>query len=169
MVRRQITSTHGRAIARYGSQKAPTLWLSIRQHKSPKPPTLMAKAELDTLLNKLQGRITGDSDFYATHRNGKTIISNYPKRRDPKKISATQHANSSAFGLAVKQCKTEMNDPERLAYWQQQYDLYVRLADKSLAQANNHFFGIDPNTISSRQKYYSTLRGFIIAQLYNNR
>ena len=130
----------------------------------------MAKAELDILLNKLRGRITGDSDFYATHRNGKTIISNYPKHRDPKKISATQHANSSAFGQAVKQCKAEMSAPDRLAYWQQQYDLYVQLAEKSLARANNRFFGIDPNTtLPSRQKYYSTLRGFIIAQLYNNR
>ena len=129
----------------------------------------MAKAELDILLNKLRGRITGDSDFYATHRNGKTIISNYPKHRDPKKISATQHANSGTFGQAVKQCKAEMNEPARLAYWQEQYAAYKQLADKSLARANNHFFGIDPNTtLPSQQKYYSTLRGFIIAQLYHN-
>lgn len=126
----------------------------------------MAKAELDILLDKLSGRLTGDSKFYTTHRHGKTVISNYPLHRDPKKISATQRANSSSFGEVVKQCKAEMNNPERLAFWQEQYAAYTKLANKHLAKANAQFFGIDPNTTPpAKQKYYSTLRGFIIAQL----
>ena len=126
----------------------------------------MAKAELDILLDKLSGRLTGDSKFYTTHRHGKTVISNYPLHRDPKKISATQRANSSSFGGTVKLCKTEMNNPERLAYWQEQYAAYTKLANKHLAKANAQFFGIDPNTTpQSKLKYYSTLRGFIIGQL----
>ena len=62
--------------------------------------------------------------------------------------------------------KAEMNNPERLAFWQEQYNRYVKLANKSLSRANAQFFGIDPNaTPQSKQKYYATLRGFIIAQL----
>lgn len=86
--------------------------------------------------------------------------------RDPKKVTAQQQAQSDVFGKAVKLCKAEMNNPERLAFWQEQYNQYVKLANKSLSRANAQFFGIDPNTTpQSKQKYYSTLRGFIIAQL----
>ena len=129
-------------------------------------PNAMAQAELDILLNKLSGRLTGDSKFYTTHRYGKTVVSNYPLHRDPKKVTAQQQAQSDTFGKAVKLCKAEMNNPERLAFWQEQYNQYVKLANKSLSRANAQFFGIDPNTTpQSKQKYYSTLRGFIIVQL----
>ena len=128
----------------------------------------MAKAELDILLDKLSGRLTGNSKFYTTHRHGRTIISNYPMHRDPKKTTASQRANSNAFGQAVKQCKIEMNDQERLAYWQDRYDAYKKAANKHLAKANTEFFGIDPlTTPPDKQKYYQTLRGFIIGQLRN--
>lgn len=70
----------------------------------------------------------------------------------------------SAFAEAVKQCKTEMADPERLAYWQTQYNEYIKLANKSLNRANRRFFG-EGSTAAAQGKYYSTLRGFIIAQL----
>ena len=126
----------------------------------------MAKAELDILLDKLSGRLTGDSKFYTTHRHGKTIISNYPLHRDPKKTTEGQRANSNAFGQAVKQCKIEMNDPERLAYWSERYEAYKKAANKNLAKANAAFFGVTngvPNVPAD--KYYTTLRGFIIGQL----
>ena len=126
----------------------------------------MAKAELDILLDKLSGRLTGDSKFYTTHRHGKTIISNYPLHRDPKKTTEGQRANSNAFGQAVKQCKIEMNDPERLAYWSERYEAYKKAASKNLAKANAEFFGMTngvPNV--PKDKYYETLRGFIIGQL----
>ena len=126
----------------------------------------MAKAELDILLNNLSGRLTGESKFYTTHRHGRTIVSNYPLHRDPKKTTKGQQANSEAFGQAVKQCKAEMNDAERLAYWTERYATYTKMANKSLAHANAQFFGVDANTtLPSKQKYYSTLRGFIIGQL----
>lgn len=70
----------------------------------------------------------------------------------------------SAFTEAVKQCKTEMGDAERLAYWQEQYAEYKQLANKNLNRANRRFFGED-STAAAQGKYYSTLRGFIIAQL----
>ena len=124
----------------------------------------MAKAELDILLDKLQGRLTGDSKFYATHRHGRMVISNYPKHKDPKVISAQQKANSSAFAQLSKQAKLELSDPERCAYWQNQFDQYTRLADKNLKKANTQFFGPDSPAVT-QNKHYSTLRGFIIAQL----
>ena len=109
----------------------------------------MAKAELDLLLSKLQGRLSGDSKFYATHRNGRTVISNYPMHKDPKSISAHQRANSSAFSQLSKQAKLELTDPDKRAAWQQRYDEY---------KAN----------YNSKDKYYFTLRGFVIAQLSKN-
>ena len=70
----------------------------------------------------------------------------------------------SAFAEAVKQCKVEMSDPARLAYWQARYADYKALANKNLNRANRRFFG-DNSTAATQEKFYSTLRGFIIAQL----
>ena len=70
----------------------------------------------------------------------------------------------SAFAEAVKQCKAEMSDPERLAYWEGLYAEYKKLAAKNLNRANRRFFGEESNA-AKQEKYYSTLRGFIIAQL----
>jgi hypothetical protein len=126
----------------------------------------MAKAELDILLNKLQGRLTGDSKFYTTHRHGRTVVSNYPLHLDPKKMTEGQKANSNAFGQAVRQCKVEMSEPERLAYWQTRYAAYKKAANKDLTKANAEFFG-ETNGVPNvpADKYYTTLRGFIIGQL----
>ena len=71
----------------------------------------------------------------------------------------------SAFAEAVKQCKAEMGDSERLVYWQEQYAEYKKLANKSLSRANRRFFG-ENSTAAAQDKFYSTLRGFIIAQLH---
>ena len=70
----------------------------------------------------------------------------------------------SAFAEAVKQCKAEMGDAERLAYWEGLYGEYKKLAGKSLSRANRRFFG-EESTAAAQGKYYTTLRGFIIAQL----
>lgn len=126
----------------------------------------MAKAELDILLDKLSGRLTGDSKFYTTHRYGRTIISNYPKHKDPKSITPSQRANSSGFGQRSTQAKQELDDSVRHEYWQDLYDQYKRLANKDLKKANTQFFG--PNSPAvQKDKYYKTLRGFVIAQLAN--
>lgn len=124
----------------------------------------MAKAQLDILLDKLSGRLTGDSEFYATHRYGRTVISNYPKHKDPKSITPSQRANSTGFGQISRQAKQELADPARHAYWQDLYDQYKRLANKNLKEANIRFFGPDSPAVI-KDKYYETLRGFVIAQL----
>ena len=126
----------------------------------------MAKAELDILLDKLSGRFKGDSKFYSTHRYGRTIISNYPLHKDPKSITANQRANSASFGELSKRAKAEMQNSERLAYWTKLYEAYKKVANKNLPKANAEFFNIDPQTTPlDKQKYYKTLRGFIIGQL----
>ena len=59
-----------------------------------------------------------------------------------------------------------MAAPERLAYWEAQYTAYKKAANKHLGRANAEFFGMTngvPNVPAD--KYYLTLRGFIIAQL----
>ena len=105
----------------------------------------MAKAELDILLNRLSGRLTGDSKFYATHRHGRTVISNYPIHKDPKSITANQKANTASFGQISTQATLELSDPERRAYWQSLYEAHLK--DKKAP------------------KYYATLRSFVIGRL----
>lgn len=65
----------------------------------------------------------------------------------------------STFSEAVRLCKTEMSDSDRLAYWQDRYIQYRKAANKHVGHANAKFLGTTSN------KFYSTLRGFIIASL----
>lgn len=127
----------------------------------------MAKAELDILLDKLSGRLTGDSKFYSSHRFGETVISNYPLHKDPNSITPRQRELNASFGETSRQAKLELADPERQAYWQNLYNRYKRLANQNLAKANRQFFGTAPDGQPSvpADKYYKTLRGFVIAQL----
>ena len=65
----------------------------------------------------------------------------------------------STFSQAVTCCKYEMSDPERLAYWQDRYIQYRKAANKHVDRANAKFLG------TRTDKFYSTLRGFIIASI----
>ena len=106
----------------------------------------MAQAELNITIDKMSGKIYGNSDVYIANRNGKTVISHYPKHRDPKSITQHQRELNTSFARISKQAKLELADPEKRAAWQQRYDEY---------KAN----------YNSKDKYYFTLRGFVIAQL----
>jgi len=109
----------------------------------------MAQAELETFLSKFTGRLTGKSQFYATRRHGRTVVSNYPKHKNSTSITESQKANSASFGEISKQAKTELSNPERLAYWEELYAAHLR--DKKAP------------------KSYATLRGFVIGQLSKNK
>lgn len=113
----------------------------------------MARADLNVVLDKLSGKLYGDSELYVTHRHGKTVISNYPRHRDEASYTPHQRELHVNFGQLSKRAKLELSDPERRAYWQQRYDEFKASYD---ASAN------------SSQKYYFTLRGFVIAQLKNH-
>jgi rRNA maturation protein Nop10 len=65
----------------------------------------------------------------------------------------------STFSQAVTRCKTEMSAPERLAYWQDRYIRYRKAATRHVERANAKFLG------TTSDKFYSTLRGFIIASI----
>lgn len=106
----------------------------------------MAQAELNISLDKMSGKIYGNSDVYIANRYGKTVISHYPKHRDISTFTPHQRELNNSFGAISKQAKQELADPEKHAYWQQHYDEYKATAKPS-------------------DKYYFTLRGFVIAQL----
>jgi len=110
----------------------------------------MAQAELNVSLDKMSGKIYGDSDVYIAHRYGKTVISHYPKHRDTSTFTPHQRELNNSFGAISKQAKQELSDPARHAYWQSLYDTY---------KANY------ASTAKPSDKYYFTLRGFVIAQL----
>lgn len=65
----------------------------------------------------------------------------------------------STFSKAVRLCKTEMTDPDCLAYWQDHYVQYRKAANKHVGRANSKFLG------TTSDNFYSALRGFIIASL----
>lgn len=90
----------------------------------------MAQAELNVAIDTLSGKIYGKSDVYITHRFGKTVISHYPKHRDPNTLTPHQRELNASFAQASKQAKFELAEPDKRA-----------------------------------DKYYFTLRGFVIAQL----
>ena len=106
----------------------------------------MAQAELNVSLDKMSGKIYGDSDVYIAHRYGKTVISHYPKHRDPNSLTQHQRDLNTSFAQISKQAKLELADPEKRAAWQQRYDEYKAKYNPA-------------------DKYYFTLRGFVIAQL----
>ena len=81
----------------------------------------MAKADLEVPFSGIHGKISKDSEIYYTHRYGKTVVSNYPRHKDPKKISANQHERQSQFRQAVAQAKAELADPDRRAYWEDRF------------------------------------------------
>ena len=108
----------------------------------------MAKAKLEIPFSSISGRLSGDNETYVTTRYGETVISNYPKRRDPKKITAHQKELNANFAQVVAQVKAELSDPLRKAHWQAEFDKHLRAtANKPAVQR------------------YKTLRGFTIAQL----
>lgn len=118
----------------------------------------MARLELATPFDEMSGKLSRKEHIVMRTRYGRTEAYAY---RHPYTgpISENRKPIIQAFSQAVKQCKTEMSDPQRLAFWQDQYARYTKLARRNPAKANMKFIGTDTD------KYYLTLRGFIIASL----
>lgn len=118
----------------------------------------MAKVELATPFDGMSGKLSSREHIVMRTRYGRTqayaIMHPY---QGP--LSAGQKMVINAFSQAVKQCKTEMADPERLAFWQDRYAQYTKLAKRNPVKANAQFIG------TNTDKFYLTLRGFIIASL----
>ena len=134
----------------------------------------MAKATLEVPFSSISGRLSGESEMYVTTRLGETVISTYPKHRDPKKITDRQRALNANFAQAVAQAKVELSDPIRRAYWQEQFTQYQRnpatyTSASASASASSFNKSATQSTLlqSAPTQYprYKTLRGFLIAQL----
>ena len=115
-------------------------------NNQPKLQANMAQAELNIAIDKMSGKIYGDSDVYIAHRYGKTVISHYPKHRDTSTFTPHQRDLNASFAQISKQAKLELTEPDKRAAWQQRYDEF---------KANYR----------PSEKYYFTLRGFVIALL----
>ena len=113
----------------------------------------MAKVIPSSPVDSISGKMHHNERIVWRTRNGRThayaILNPY---KGP--LAESRKAAINNFAQAVKQCKLEMNDPDRLAYWQQQFaDYQKQLRHRSHAPYD---------------KTYSTLRGFIIASLSRN-
>ena len=118
----------------------------------------MAKVEPSLSFDHFSGKLSRQDKIVLRTRNGRThayaIMNPYTGP-----LAESRKQAISTFSQAVKQCKSEMSDPERLAYWQDRYNQYTKAANKHLARANAKYLG------NTSVKYYSTLRGFIIASI----
>ena len=118
----------------------------------------MAHVEPALPFDHFSGKLSRNERIVMRTRYGRTHAYAY---RHPYKgpISENRKPIISAFTQASKQCKLEMADPERLAYWQDRYVQYDKQAKRNPAKANERFIG------TKTDKYYVSLRGFIIASL----
>ena len=129
----------------------------------------MAHIEPALPFDHFSGKLSRNERIVMRTRNGRThayaIMNPYSGP-----LAESRKRAISTFSQAVTLCKSEMLDPERLAYWQDRYIQYRKAANKHVARANAKFLGTpalssaSANTRSS-DKFYSTLRGFIIASL----
>ena len=118
----------------------------------------MAKVEPALPFDHFSGKLSRKERVVMRTRNGRThayaITNPYTGP-----LAESRKRAISTFSQAVTLCKSEMLDPERLAYWQDRYIQYRKAAQKHVARANARFLG------TTSDKFYSTLRGFIIASL----
>ncbi len=110
----------------------------------------MASVVTSSPIQNLSGKFTWKEKIAYRTRNGRThvyaILNPYKGE-----LAESRKAAISLFAEASHKCTEEMQDPDRLAYWQAEYR-------KHLKRTKN----LSPD---SRIKRYSTLRGFIIASL----
>ena len=109
----------------------------------------MAIATLEHPIASISGRLCSRSNVILRTRNGKTqtyIIQNPYKGP----LAPNRKRTINAFKEAVNQSKAVLSDPAQKAEWQKLYNKH------------KDYFRRHP---SSSNKRYSTLRGFVIAQL----
>ncbi len=109
--------------------------------------TRMAHVETNVAIDSFQGKLKRNDRIVYRTRNGRThaYAFDHPFRGT---ASEEQAQTRSTFGMAVKQASAILKDPEQKADWERRYASYRK-----------HY------RASSSARYYSTLRGFIIATL----
>lgn len=118
----------------------------------------MAKVTPSLPFDAFRGKLSSDDRIVFRTRNGR-VQAYAISRPYTGPLAESRKRAINTFTEAVRQCKSEMSDPERLAYWQDRYIRYSRSAKRNPARANAKFIG------TNTDKVYSTLRGFIIASL----
>ena len=132
----------------------------------------MASVQPSLPFDHFSGKLSRKERIVMRTRNGRThayaITNPYTGP-----LAESRKRAISTFSEAVRLCKMEMSDSNRLVYWQDRYIQYRKAANKHVARANTKFLGT-PSTAQSNasdqpqkpnDKFYSTLRGFIIASL----
>ncbi len=109
----------------------------------------MAIATLEHPIASISGRLCSRSNVILRTRNGKTqtYIIQHPYKGP---LAPNRKRTINAFKEAVNQSKEILKDPVQKAEWQKQYNKH------------KDYFRRHP---SSSNKRYSTLRGYVIAQL----
>ena len=129
----------------------------------------MAKVQPALPSDHFSGKLSSKERIVRRTRNGRThayaIMHPYSGP-----LAESRKRAISTFSEAVRQCKLEMSDPDRLAWWQDRYLQYTRAARKHVARANARFLGTPASSSASAptrpsDKFYTTLRGFIIASI----
>ena len=129
----------------------------------------MSKVEPSLLFDHFSGKLSRKERIVMRTRNGRThaytITNPYTGP-----LAESRKRAISTFSQAVTLCKSEMLDPERLAYWHDRYIQYRKAANKHVACATAKFLGTPASSSASANtrssdKLYSTLRGFIIASI----
>ena len=107
----------------------------------------MAHVETNVAIDSFQGKLKRNDRIVYRTRNGRThaYAFDHPFRGT---ASEEQAQTRSTFGLAVKQASVILKDSDQKAEWEHRYAAYRK-----------HY------RQSSSRKFYSTLRGFIIATL----
>ena len=98
----------------------------------------MAKVSFQDPVVNLNGRIDNNSETYFCTRFGQEVVSHYPKHKNPNNISDRQRTLNANFSQAVRQAKSELEDPERRAQWLQAFEKQMRTADKPYRILRNY-------------------------------
>ena len=100
----------------------------------------MAKVEPALPFDHFSGKLSRKERIVMRTRNGRThayaITNPYTGP-----LAESRKCAISTFSHAVTLCKSEMANPERLAYWQDRYIQYSKAANKHVARANAKFLG----------------------------
>lgn len=126
----------------------------------------MAQITPSSPIQSLSGKFSWTEKIIYRTRNGRThaYVMHNPYKGE---LAESRKAAINLFAEASRLCSQEMQDPDRLAYWQEEYKKHLKRT-KNLSPASyksRPSSRTNNNSTIPRTKRYSTLRGFILASL----
>ena len=126
----------------------------------------MAQINPSSPIQNLSGKFSLNDKIIFRTRNGRThaYVMHNPYKGE---LAESRKAAINHFAEASRLCSQEMQAPDRLAYWQEEYKKHLkRTKNLSHASYKSRTSSRTNNSPSyPRTKRYSTLRGFILASL----